>query len=133
MISIATNDREMLLIYNSDIKNHREIHAYAQSADADLNALDVTKERITGTLYSELALLLGKEVKDLIPTDHSSFIQKHGENVKLDNDGAIKILQNEPDMLVFPIAVRGKNALIAQLYGDITKLFNTDSATIDIP
>lgn len=133
MISIATNDRELVLVYNSDIKNHREIYAYAQSADADLNALDVTKERITGTLYSELALLLGKEVKDLIPTDHSAFIQKHGENVELDNDGAIKILQNEPDMLIFPIAVRGKNALIAQLYGDITKLFNTDSAAIDIP
>jgi len=133
MISIATNERELVLIYNSSIKNHREIYAYAKSADAELNALDVTQEKITGTLYSEVSDLMGMEVKDLIPTDHAAFIQKHGENVSLENNGAIKILQSEPDMLIFPIVVRGKKAIVAHLYSDVTKLFQADTDAVNIP
>lgn len=96
MISIATDDREIVLIYNANIKNHREIYAYAAAADASLNALDLQKGGLTGTLWSEIAKALGKEVKDLIHTDHSTFVQKHGKNVVLDNNGAIKLLQHEP-------------------------------------
>ncbi len=133
MISIATDEREIVLLYNSDIKNHREIFAYAQSADIKLNALDITKEKITGTLWSEVAGMLGHEVKDLVHTDHSTFIQKHGENVTLDNDGAIKLLQHEPELFIFPIAIKGKKALEAHLYGDITQLFGSDTSKVDIP
>jgi arsenate reductase-like glutaredoxin family protein len=133
MISIATDDREIVLIYNSDIKNHREIFAYAQSADVKVNALDIQKEKITGTLWTEIADLLGKEVKDLVHTDYGAFVQKHGENITLDNDGAIKILQNEPEMFVFPIAIRGKHAIEPHLYGDVTQLFSTDTGKVDIP
>ena len=133
MVSIATDDRELVLIYNSDIKNHREIHAYAKSAEAALNSLDITEEDVTGTLLVEVADLLDMEVKDLIPTNHASFVQKHGEDVKLTNDGAIKILQNEPDMLIYPIAVHGNKAIIAKLYTDITKLFEPDTAAVNIP
>ena len=122
--------QKVLLLY---IVNHREVYAYAESAEVKLRAIDVTKEKVTGTLYTELADLLGIEVKDIIPTDHSSFVEKHGEKVSLDNDGAIKILQKEPDMLIYPIAVRGKKAIIAKLYGDITQLFNSDTAAVDIP
>ena len=133
MVSIATDARELVLFYNSNIKNHREIFAYAKSADAKLNAIDVSKENVTGTLYTELAGLLEIQVKDFILTDHPSFIEKHGKNVELTNDGAIKILQNEPDMLIYPIATRGKTAIIAKLYGDITTLFQTHTAAVEIP
>lgn len=133
MISLATDAREIVLIYNSDIKNHREIFAYAQSADVPVNALDIQKDKITGTQWSEVAGLMGKEVKDLIPTDHASFVQKFGENVELDNDGAIKILQHDLEMLIFPIAIRGTVAIQPHLYGDMTKLFGADSAKINIP
>ncbi|KQC33602.1 hypothetical protein AAU57_09925 [Nonlabens sp. YIK11] len=133
MVSIATDEHEITLIYNSDIKNHKEIFAYAKSADDNLNAIDVTKQKLTGTFFTELADLLGIQVKDLIPTDHSAFVQKHGEHVKLDNDGAIKILQHEPDMLIYPIAVKGKKAIVAKLYGDITQFFDTDTAAVNIP
>ena len=133
MISIATDEREIVLIYNADIKNHREIYAYAKAAEKPLNALDIQKERITGTLWSEIADALGKEVKDLVHTDHSTFVQKHGENVVLDNDGAIKLLQNEPELFIFPIAIKGDKAIEAKLYGDMTQLFGTDTAQINIP
>lgn len=133
MISIATDDKEIVLIYNSDIKNHREIFAYAQSASGKLNALDITQERITGTLWSEIANLLGKEVKDLLHTDHSTFVQKHGKHVSLNNDGAIKLLQHEPELLVYPLAIKGDQVIEAHLYGDITKLFGSDTAEVNIP
>lgn len=133
MISIATDEREIVLIYNADIKNHREIYAYATAAGIPLNALNIQKDHLTGTLWSEIANALGKEVKDLIHTDHSTFVQKHGESVVLDNDGAIKLLQHEPELFIFPIAIRGKKAIEAKLYGDVTQLFNTDSAQINIP
>ncbi len=133
MISIATNDREIILLYNADIKNHREVLAYATSADVPLNALNILQERITGTLWSEIADLMGKQVKDLLHTSHASFTQKYGDNVELDNDGAIKILQNEPDLFIFPIAMRGKKVIEAKNYADITQLFGTDTAKVNIP
>jgi arsenate reductase-like glutaredoxin family protein len=133
MVSIATSEREIVLLYNSNIKNHREVYAYAKSANTDLNAIDLQEQNTTGTLWGEIADLMNKEVKDLIHTDHSSFVQNHGENVSIDNDSAIKLLQEDPETLVFPIAVKGKKAIEAKIYADITDLIDPDTAAVDIP
>ena len=98
-----------------------------------VNAMDITKEKVTGTLYSEITDLMSMEVKDLIDTDHTTFVEKHGEDVTLTNDGAIKILQNEPEMLLYPIVIKGKKAMVAKLYGDVTNFFDNDTAAVDIP
>ncbi|AZQ44359.1 arsenate reductase family protein [Nonlabens ponticola] len=133
MISLATDEREIVLLYDSNNKNHREIYAYAVAAKKPLNAIDVNKQHTTGTQWSEIANKLDKDVKDLIDTDHSIFIEKHGKKVSLTNDGAIKLLQNDPEMLLFPIAVQGDKAKVLHLYGDMTDFIGPDTAAVNIP
>lgn len=132
-ISLATSAKELILIYNSDSKNHREIFAYATSADKDFIAIDLTKTKVAGTVWTEVAELLGWRVKDLIKTDHANFVSKYGEYHDIDCDGAIKFLQNDPEMLVFPIIIQGNRAQEIKLYGHVQDFYNADTAAIDIP
>ncbi|WP_124980375.1 hypothetical protein [Nonlabens xiamenensis] len=133
MISIATDPRQLILIYNSVQKNHREIHAYAVSADKNLLAIDVSKDKVAGTVWTEIADLLQVRVRDLIHTDHAIFEEKYGKNHDVDCDGAIKILQHEPDMLIFPYLIRGGQAKETRLYSDVLEFFDNDTAEVRIP
>ncbi len=132
-ISLATSARQLILIYNSDSKNHREIFAYATSADKNMLALDISKTKVAGTVWTEVADLMGVRTRDLIKTDHANFVSKHGEDHDIDCDGAIKFLQNDPEMLVFPIIIQGNRAKEVELYGHVQDFYNTDTSAVDIP
>jgi arsenate reductase-like glutaredoxin family protein len=132
-ISLATSARQLILIYNSDTKNHREIFAYATSADKNMLALDISKTKVAGTVWTEVADLMGVRVRDLIKTDHANFVSKYGSDHDIDCDGAIKFLQNDPEMLVFPIIIQGDRAKEVELYGHVQDFYNTDTSAIDIP
>lgn len=133
MISLATNPRQIVLIYNSEQKSHREIFAYAKSSVKDVLAIDVSKEKVAGTVWTEIADLLDRRAMDLIHTSHSEFVKKYGENHDLDCNGAIKMLQKDPDMLIYPFAIQNKNAKEIKLYNEILSFFDPDTAAIDIP
>ncbi|AGC78269.1 hypothetical protein LX97_02939 [Nonlabens dokdonensis] len=133
MISLATNPRQIVLIYNSEQKSHREIFAYAKSADKDLLAIDISKEKVAGTVWTEVADLLDKRAMDLIHTTHSSFIKKYGENHELDCNGAIKMLQKDPEMLIYPYAIQDRRAKEIKLYNEMLSFFDPDTAEINIP
>jgi arsenate reductase-like glutaredoxin family protein len=133
MISLATDPKQIILIYNSDQKSHREIYAYAEAADKNLLAIDISKEKVAGTTWTEIADSLGLRVRDLLHTDHSRYIETYGKNHDIDCDGAIKTLQKDPNMLIFPIAVQGSKGLEVKLYNEMLKFFDVDTAAIKIP
>jgi arsenate reductase-like glutaredoxin family protein len=132
-ISLATSDRQLILIYNSNVKNHREILAYATSADKDLSSIDLTKTKVAATVWTEIADLMEIRVRDLIKTDHANFVIKHGKGHEVDCNGAISFLQNDPEMLVFPIVIHGNVAKEVKIYGHIQEFFDPDTAAIKIP
>ncbi len=132
-ISLATSERQLVLIFNSDIKNHREIRAYAESAGRDLHAVDISKTKVAGTVWTEIADLMEIRVLDLIKTEHATFIEKYGENHKVDCDGAIKFLQKDPEMLIYPIVIKGDKAKEVQIYGHMQDFFGPDTAAVNIP
>ncbi len=133
MISLATNPRQIVLIYNSEQKSHREIFAYAQSAEKDVLAIDISKEKVAGTVWTEIADLLDIRAMDLIHTTHSTFVKKYGKDHELDCNGAIKMLQKDPEMLIYPFAIQGKRAKEIKLYNEMLDFFDPDTAEIEIP
>lgn len=133
MISLATDPKQIVLFYNSTQKNHREIFAYAESAGKDLLAIDVSKDKVAGTTWTEIADVMNLRVRDLIHTDHATFENKYGKNSNIDCDGAIKVLQKDPEMLIFPIAIEGKKAREIKLYNEIIEFYDVDTAGIHIP
>lgn len=133
MISLATDPKQIILIYNSEQKNHREIYAYANAADKNLLAVDISKEKVAGTTWTEIADSLGLRARDLLHTDHSRYVESYGKNHDIDCNGAIKTLQKDPNMLIFPIAVQGSKGLEVKLYSEMLKFFDVDTAAIKIP
>lgn len=132
-ISLATSERQLILFYNAQVKNHKEIYAYAASANKDLLAIDVNTTKVAATVWTEIAELLGGTPKDLIKVEHANFVNKYGKDHEVDNDDAIDFLQKDPEMLVFPIAIEGTRAKEVELYGQMQQFFDPDTAEIRIP
>jgi arsenate reductase-like glutaredoxin family protein len=133
MISLAINHRQIVLIYNSNQKSHREIFAYAKAAGKHLLAVDVSKDTVAATVWTEIADVLEVNVSDLLHTDHSFYENKYGKGHKLDDTGALKTLQKDPEMLLYPIAINGEKGIEVKLYNEMLKLFDVDTAAIKIP
>lgn len=129
---LAKSERQLLVIFHSDSELGKQCKATAQASNADTLTIDLKKTKITGTEWAEIAKMLGKDVFDLIQQDHPDFKEKYGtEKVSLDEHDAIRVLENNPQVLYFPIAIRGEKALQASKTADITKLFNPDTGEIE--
>jgi len=133
MISLATSSRQIVLFYNSKEKRHRECLAYAESAEAEVLPIDISKTRVTGTQWAEVADFMGVKVTELTDTSHPDFTAAYAEDTEPTADGIIKLLQNNPETLTDPIAVCGKKAIKANTYADILDLHGGDSGKVNIP
>ncbi|EAS19737.1 hypothetical protein BBFL7_00283 [Flavobacteria bacterium BBFL7] len=131
MSVLNTKENLLILLYNSEIKNHKEILAYTKSAEKECHTVDISKTKVTGTVWAEVAEKLSITVHGLIDTDHSSFENRYGKEKELSADDTIKILQNDPEMLIFPILIKGDNAQVIKNYSEVTRFHDADSIGID--
>lgn len=130
MTALNNDDKLLILFYNSDVKNHKEIYAYAQSAETDTHAVDISKTKVTGTVWAEVAELLHISVTDLIDTSHSVYENRYGKGKSLNADDTIKTLQADAEMLVFPIVIKGDTAKIVKTYAEVMSFYESDTAAI---
>jgi arsenate reductase-like glutaredoxin family protein len=133
MISLAIDPKQIVLFYNSNQKSHRETLAYSEASGKRLLPIDVSKDKVAGTAWTEIADALQLRASDLLHTDHSSYIKKYGKHKDIDCNGAIKTLQKDPDMLIFPIAIQGEKAMELKLYSEMLSFFDVDTSAIRIP
>ena len=126
MSIISTNDRQITFIFDPSTKLGRECQAYALSSEAKILAIDLTE-------WVEIAERIGKTVPELIAKDHPAFTNLYGEGIELDNTDALKVLNKNPETLVYPIAIRGDKAVMAHTFSDILKLIKPDSSDVKIP
>ncbi len=124
---ISKNKNQLNLYYYPEHKLAKEALAYAESSDAKLNAIDISKTKVTGTQWVELAEMLGVKVTEFLEKDHPTFKEKFDKNAEVGTEDAIKILQNNPELLVFPIATRGEKAICVKMMTDILKLTKMDT------
>ncbi|WP_306026674.1 MULTISPECIES: arsenate reductase family protein [unclassified Allomuricauda] len=109
---IATNEREIKLFYNAETNKGMQTLAYLKSSQKKVLDIDLSKTKVTGTQWTELAKLLGKPIKDLINTEHPDFIKKYGENPELpDDEDWLKLMENNPKVVTQPILVNGDQAV----------------------
>ncbi|MGJ8684243.1 MAG: hypothetical protein ACSHWW_06450 [Nonlabens sp.] len=131
-MTALNNDKHVLILfYNSEIKNHKEILAYTVSAEKDCHTIDISKTKVTGTVWADLADLMNITVPNLIDTSHSTFENRYGKGTSLDADDTIKILQKDPEMLLFPILVKGNNVKVIKTYNEVLRFHESDTAGIE--
>jgi len=109
---IATNNREVKLFYNAETNKGMQTLAYLKSSKKKVLDIDLSKTKVTGTQWTELAKLLGKPIKDLINTEHPDFMTKYGKNPDLyDDEDWLKVMENNPKVVTQPILVNGDKAV----------------------
>ena len=107
--------------------------AVAKASKAEVQIIEIDKTKVTGTEWTELADLLNLKIEDLIAKNHPEFLKIYNNNVTLDTEDAIKLLQHEPQVLAFPIAIRGDKAIQAKNSTDIMALHKPDSKDAKLP
>jgi arsenate reductase-like glutaredoxin family protein len=131
---MATSNREIILFYDSRDDLGKKCNAHLAAAGKNTLSIDLSETNISSTEWTEVAGMCGKKVNDLIAEDHPAFKNLFGEDhVDLEEHDAIKVLENNPEVLVFPIAIRGKKGIQLKSTQELRKLMDTDSGEIPQP
>lgn len=131
---IARNNRIITLFCHPSHHLTTKCIALAKASKAEeVQVIEIDKLKVTGTVWAEIADLLGVSIQELISKNHPSFLKHHSNSIELDNVDAIKILQNYPEVLAYPIAVRADKAVQAKNSTDIMKLHYPDSKDAKLP
>lgn len=131
---IAMDKKQITLYYSSENSIGKQLNAYVESSGKDHLTIDISKTNVTGTQWAELADGLGKNISDLVNTEHADFKKIFGDDsIDLDDDGWLKILNKNPVLLKNAIVIKGENFIELTSASDFKQYMDPDSAGIDKP
>lgn len=127
---LATDDRELIYIYSDRSDLGKKILAYAQSSEKSLRAINIEKEKISDTVWLEIADRLNKPLSDLFSPD---LAKKIGiDNLSdYDRNDLIKIINKNTILLQHPIAINGNKAKLIHDRFDFFEFFKKDGSNFD--
>ena len=118
---MKTNSREILLYYNPESSSDRRTVAHAKSLSPYIKSYAYGQTPSTETSWRMILKALKVHPKDLLNKSHP-YYQQHIRGRNFDAESWIKVIQNNPDILRVPIAVRGNRAVLCNNPTDIYKL-----------
>ncbi|WP_231931321.1 MULTISPECIES: arsenate reductase family protein [Bizionia] len=132
MGTIATNNRKVILYYNSETSLGQQAYAYVNTTNRGILAIDISKTKVTGTQWAEIATNLNTTLGGLVNQEHPDFKNSYNtDKASLSEDDWIKILQNHPSSLRCPILVDGKNFHFIETPSEISKYFDKEEKSVD--
>jgi arsenate reductase-like glutaredoxin family protein len=130
---LLKNPHQINLYYNPETELGKKCLAIASANKSTVNGIDITKTRVSQTDWSQIAEMLEINIQDLID-GRSDFVTKNiGGKVNFDDFDALKIIQNNPEVVTTPIAIFKDKILLASHENDLLRLQSSDSGTIKIP
>lgn len=121
MGEIATSKRQITLFYSSKSVRAKKTLAYAKAEGLPILDIDILKTRLTGTQIAELAEKLHLQIKDLVNQEHPAYTS-HFEYHNFSSNDWIKMIQNNPEIMKQPIALRGDVTILVETPTDIIKI-----------
>ncbi|SFN74241.1 Arsenate reductase, glutaredoxin family [Bizionia echini] len=132
MGTIATDNGKVILYYNSENSLGQQAYAYVNASDRGILAIDISKTKVTGTQWAEIAANLNTNLSGLVNQEHPDFKNNYKtEDASLSNDDWIKVLQNHPSSLRCPILIDGKTFHFIETPSEISKYFDKEEASDD--
>ncbi|WP_452226050.1 arsenate reductase family protein [Lacinutrix cladophorae] len=129
---IATNKREIKLYYNSKTAIGKQTLPYAQASNKKLLAIDLSKTKVTGTQWIEIAENLKMPLADLVHQKHPDFTKNYSEkNIDLNTEDWIKVLQKHPETLKCSILNIGNHYHLLETPSDFIKYMKPDSKALN--
>jgi|SRR5690554_5049197 len=119
---ISTNDRKIILYYHSGTSLGKQTLGYVMASKRKLLSIDISKTKVTGTQWAEIADNLHIKISDLINREHPDFVEIYGsEPIDLDQHDWMKVLEKNPQVLTYPIVINGNEYLQIRNPSDFTK------------
>ncbi|TDQ31355.1 arsenate reductase family protein [Zeaxanthinibacter enoshimensis] len=126
MSVLATDKRQLTLIYNSETSLGKQTVGYVESSGDKIQMVDISKTSLGDTVWVSLAEGLNKPFGELLATDHPDAPEIDGGNFSTDD--WLKLIKKNPVLLQQPIAVNGDNYMQVDTPSEILKFFDVDSA-----
>ncbi len=131
MSIISTNKNMIKVYYSSESSVGKQTFGYVNASYKEILAIDVTKTNVTGTQWKEMAEHLGISIGDLVDKEHPVFNEKFEKDVNLDETGWIKVLDENPSVLNYPVVILGEKYLQIKNPSDIEKQLDPNSQGLD--
>lgn len=128
---ISTDKNEIKLYFHSENSIGKQILGYVLTSERKVLAIDISKTKVTGTQWTELAKGLGLPISGLINQEHPDFIKNYGDHPNLEEEDWLKILDKKPEVLTTPIAIIGNRYVQLESPSDFIKFIEPDSKIID--
>ena len=118
---ISTSGRQITLFYNSGSQRGKQALAYAKIHGLAIEEIDILKTPLTGTQITELAERLGITIKEMVNQEHYKYRKKFTLQCFSSEDW-ITVIQNHPEIMKQPIALRGDKTVWAKTPTDILRI-----------
>lgn len=118
---ISTSDGQITLFYNSRSQRGKQTLAYAQTHGLPIEEVDILMTPLTGTQITELADRLGISIKEMVNQEHYKYRRKFTVQCFSSEDW-ITVIQNHPEIMKQPIALRGNKTILVETPTDIIRI-----------
>lgn len=118
---ISTSDGQITLFYNSRSQSGKQALAYARTHGLPIEEIDILKNPLTGTQITELANRLGINIEEMVNQEHYKHRRKFTAQCFGPEDW-ITVIQNHPEIMKQPIALRGNRTVLVETPTDIIRI-----------
>lgn len=105
----------------------KQVLGYVQGANKKIEVIDIAKEKISDTIWVELAEELNLPFKKIFETQQIS--NKNEDSFSTDD--WLKLIEKNPALLQKPIAINGDKIMLISHRSEILKFFGVDSAGLE--
>ncbi len=130
---LLKNPNQINLYYNSQSELGKKCLAIANANKSIVNGIDITKTRVSQTDWSQMAEMLKINVRDFIDETSEFIKEKSKGDLNIDEFDALKLIQNNPEIVTKPIAIYKDKIVLARHENDLLKLQSPDTGNIRIP
>ncbi|WP_186988697.1 arsenate reductase family protein [Constantimarinum furrinae] len=121
---MARDEKQFTLIYSSNTRVGTHVLSYLQGIEDKILAIDIAKTKVSDTQWVELADKMNCKVADLI----DKRVAKVDNTAAYGTNDWLKVLQNNDEVLSWPIAVNGDRTAQIENAPDVMEFFGVESA-----
>ncbi|HHJ49700.1 MAG TPA: glutaredoxin [Phaeodactylibacter sp.] len=118
---MRTHEREILIYYNPRASAHKKVIALAKGMGVPVRTFTFEQAPSTSTSWQQIIAALDIHPKQLL-NKADPYYQEHIRGCDFSEECWIKVIQNNPELIKAPIALRGNKAILCEQATDIYKL-----------
>ena len=124
---ISTDKNEIKLYVHSGSSIGKQVQAYVLASERKVLIIDISKTKVTGTQWAELAKGLNLPISGLINKEHPDFTHNYDKQLDLEDNDWLKIIENHPEVISTPIAIIGNHFVQLHSPAEFVKYIEPDS------